>query len=220
VLLLDCDPQNNASNGLGVSINGANLYGVLVGRISIEKAIKSTPIAGLKCIIAHPNLTGIEIEFISLPGRESYLSKYLLPLKSKFDFIFLDTPPSLSIITINALTAADTVLIPVQCEYYALEGLTRLLKTIKFIKQRFNYALKIEGFLMTMFDKRNMLSHQIESEVRKYFKNYPFRTIIHRNVRLSEAPSHGLPIFSYDKKSKGAKQYYQLAQEFLERTGG
>ena len=217
VLLVDCDAQTNASSGLGLSINGVNLYEVLVGRIPITQAIKPTCVTGLRCITGHPDLTGIEVELALFSKREHQLKHHLAALRSVYDFIFLDCPPSLGIITINALTAADTVLIPVQCEYYALEGLTQLLKTIKLIKQRVNSSLRIEGFLLTMFDKRNILSQQIETEVRKHFKEYTFKTVISRNVRLGEAPSHGLPVFFYDRKCRGAEQYFQLAQEFLAR---
>ncbi|MDL1955742.1 MAG: AAA family ATPase [Candidatus Desulfofervidus auxilii] len=219
VLIVDCDPQGNATSGLGLTENGLNLYEILIGKISIKNAIKTTCFKQLHCITAHPDLAGIEIELANVSKRESYLNRYISLLKSDYDFIFLDCPPSLGILTLNALTAADTVLIPVQCEYYALEGLTRLLRTIKMVKQRFNPSLKIEGFLLTMFDRRNLLSYQIEKEVKKHFKNYTFDTIITRNVRLSEAPSHGLPIFLYDAKCNGAKQYRQLAEEFLKRQG-
>jgi len=217
VLLIDCDPQGNTSSGLGVSNNSGTLYDVLVGNLTMEEVIKETPLKTLKCIPSNSNLTAVEVEFASLPQRERYFFKYFSGLRNGYDFIFLDCPPSLGLITINALSAADTVLIPIQCEYYALEGLAQLLKTIKLVKQRSNPSLKIEGFLLTMFDKRNNLSFQIETEVRKHFKDYTFTTIIPRNVRLSEAPSHGLPIFLYDAKCKGAEHYYQLAQEFLDR---
>ncbi|MCD6320281.1 MAG: ParA family protein [Candidatus Desulfofervidaceae bacterium] len=217
VLLIDCDPQGNTSSGLGIPNNAGTLYDVLVEKMAVEEVIKDTPLKTLKCIPSNPNLTAVEVEFISLPQREYYFLKYLSPLRGNYDFIFLDCPPSLSLITINALSAANSVLIPIQCEYYALEGLAQLLKTIKLVKQRSNPGLKIEGFLLTMFDRRNSLSFQIEAEVRKHFKDYTFKTVIPRNVRLSEAPSHGLPIFLYDDKCKGAEQYFQLAQELLDR---
>ncbi len=219
ILLVDCDPQGNASSGLGISGN-PTFYDVLTQDILPKEAIKTTVVKGLFCLPSAPDFAGIEVEFLSLPRREYKLHECLSDLRSDYDFIFLDCPPSLGLITISALTAADTVLIPIQCEYYALEGLAQLLKTIKLVKQRTNPRLKIEGFVLTMFDKRNSLSFQIEKEVRKHFKDYTFETVIPRNVRLSEAPSHGLPIFLYDAKCKGAQHYQALAIEFLKRNRG
>jgi len=217
ILVVDCDPQGNATSGLGMSLDHLNLYEVMANKTPIKEAIKKTSLEQLYCITAHPDLAGVEIELADIPDRQNYLKIHILTVRPYYDFVFLDCPPSLGLLTLNALNAADTVLIPVQCEYYALEGLARLLKTIKMVKQYFNPFLKIEGFLLTMFDQRNLLSHQIEKEVRKHFKDYTFHTVINRNVRLSEAPSYGLPIFLYDAKCKGAQQYRQLAEEILRK---
>lgn len=218
-LLIDCDPQGNATTGLGVEKaelrNG--LYEFILGSAQVRDVLTETSLSGLFLIGANSNLIGAEVEMVSVDKREYRLQQQLLSLKEEFDYIFLDCPPSLGFLTINALTAADSVLVPLQCEYYALEGLSQLLKTIMTIKRGLNPSLKIAGILLTMFDTRNNLSLQVEEEVRGHFKGAVFDTIIPRNVRLSEAPSHGMPILLYDDKSKGAQSYIELANELIAR---
>lgn len=218
-LLIDCDPQGNATTGLGVEKaelrNG--LYEFILGSAQAKEVLTETSLSGLFLIGANANLIGAEVEMVSVDKREYRLRQQLLSLKEEFDYIFLDCPPSLGFLTINALTAADSVLVPLQCEYYALEGLSQLLKTIMTIKRGLNPSLKIAGILLTMFDTRNNLSLQVEDEVRGHFKGAVFDTIIPRNVRLSEAPSHGMPILLYDDKSKGAQSYIELANELIAR---
>jgi chromosome partitioning protein len=221
-LLVDCDPQGNATTGLGVDKSGLNsgLYEFILGPAPEEKVIIETNVAGLYLIGANMNLIGAEVEMVSVDEREYRLRRRLLPLRERYDYIFLDCPPSLGFLTLNALTAADSVLIPLQCEYYALEGLSQLLKTIRAVKNGLNPSLKMAGILLTMHDSRNNLSLQVEEELREHFKAAVFETIIPRNVRLSEAPSHGKPILLYDAKSKGAQSYLDLAEELIRRSGG
>ncbi len=219
ILLVDCDPQGNATGGLGVDKQslGKTLYDLLINETPWEAAVRPSGIAGLSILPANIELIGAEIELVPVVSRETLLAKALAPLRSRFDYIFLDCPPSLGLLTVNALTAADAVLIPLQCEYYALEGLSQLVQTIRLIKQSLNPKLVVDGIILTMFDVRNNLSHQVVSEVRKHFQKKVFNTIIPRNVRLSESPSHGKPVLLYDKYSKGTQSYLALAQEFLAR---
>jgi len=222
-LLIDCDPQGNASSGVGVSgaSLGKHLYHALIGRSSLAENVVATGIRNLSIVPAEPSLTGAEIELIDVPQRERLLAKALSSLNhAAYLYVLLDCPPSLGILTLNALTASDSVLIPLQCEYYALEGLTRLLHTVRLVRERLNPLLKLEGILLTMFDGRNNLSHQVEREVRAHFADKVFRTVIPRNVRLGEAPSHGKPVLIYDVTCAGAKAYLDLAQELVERSGG
>jgi chromosome partitioning protein len=216
-LLVDCDPQANATTGLGLekSTMEQSLYHGLIGEISAPSLIVDTEIKQLKMIPSRTELIGFDIEMMSAPNREMIMKHFLDQIRQDFDFIILDCPPSLSLLTLNAITAADKILIPLQSEFYALEGLGQLLQTIKGIKRRLNADLKIAGILLTMFDKRNNLSHQVAEEAEKYFKNLIFSTKIPRNVRLSEAPGFGKPIFLYDEKSVGARHYLDLAQEII-----
>lgn len=220
-LLVDCDPQGNATAGLGVDSAGLKngLYELIMGSASEEKVIIQSSLPGLDIIGSTINLIGAEVEMAAIEEREYQIKNKILHLKEKYDYIFLDCPPSLGFLTLNALTAADSVLVPLQCEYYALEGLSRLLSTIKAVKRGLNRELRIAGILLTMYDSRNNLSSQVEDEVRKHFKGIVFKTIIPRNVRLSEAPSHGKPILLYDIKSRGAQSYLTLARELIERGG-
>jgi len=218
-LLIDCDPQGNATTGLGVEKSDLKngLYEFILGSAQAEEVIKKTQLSGLSLIGATLDLIGAEVELVSLDRREYRLREKILPLKEQYDYIVLDCPPSLGFMTVNALTAADSVLVPLQCEYYALEGLSQLLRTVMTIKRRLNPSLKIAGILLTMFDARNNLSLQVEDEVRGHFRTAVFKSIIPRNVRLSEAPSHGMPILLYDIKSKGAQSYLELAKELIGR---
>lgn len=219
VLLVDCDPQGNATSGLGLDKQtlGKSLYDLLINGARWDEVVRPTTVPRLSILPANIELIGAEIELVPVVSRETVLSKVLAPLRSDFQYIFLDCPPSLGLLTVNALTAADAVLIPLQCEYYALEGLSQLVQTIRLVKQSLNPGLVVAGLVLTMFDGRNNLSHQVASEVRKHFQQKVFNTIIPRNVRLSEAPSHGQPILLYDKYSKGTQSYLALAQEFLAR---
>lgn len=216
-LLLDIDPQANATSGVGCDSKHSEktTYEVLIGTVEASNAILQTTMPFLSIIPSHINLVGAEIEIVNEHNRERKLHNALEQVRKKFDYIVIDCPPSLSLITLNALTAADSVLIPVQCEYYALEGLGQLLNTINMVKKTFNPNLDIEGVLMTMFDSRLRLSNQIVDEVKKYFGEKVFSTIVSRNVRLSEAPSFGKPILLYDALSSGTKHYMELAQEIL-----
>jgi len=197
----------------------SGLYDFMLGSCPKETVIKNTVTSGLSLIGATRDLIGAEVEIQGKEEREFLLKKMILPLKNEFDYIFLDCPPSLGFLTINAITSSDYVLIPLQCEYYALEGMTQLLNTLKAVKKRLNPPLKIIGILLTMYDSRNNLSSQVEGEVREHFGRTVFNTIIPRNVRLSEAPSHGKPVISYDSKSSGAQSYISLAAEVLTRGG-
>ena len=218
-LLVDCDPQGNATTGLGLDKSEIEhgLYDFLLGPASEEEAIQKTMLSGLSLIGATMDLIGAEVEMVNIEEREFRLKKKLMTLRERYDFILLDCPPALGFLTLNALTASDSVLIPLQCEYYALEGLSHLLKTVQAVKKRLNPSLKLIGILLTMYDSRNNLSLQVEEEVRKHFKETVCRTIIPRNVRLSEAPSHGKPILLYDINSKGAQGYLSLAEELIKK---
>ncbi len=218
-LVVDCDPQGNATTGCGLDpkslTNG--LYDLLLGGVPAEDVLQATVLPGLSIIGADPNLIGAELEIASASDREYLLRKALLPVCSQFDFVFMDCPPSLGFLTLNALTAADALLVPLQCEYYALEGLTRLMETVRAVKRGLNPGLHLTGILLTMYDSRNNLSLQVEEEVRDHFKDLVYRAMIPRNVRLSESPSHGMPVLLYDIRSKGAQSYLALAREFLSR---
>jgi len=218
-LLVDCDPQGNATTGLGVEksdlING--LYDVIFGSGPFDGVILNTKFPGLDLIGANSDLIGAEVEMVSAHEREFRLKKGLMSLRDRYDYIFLDCPPSLGFLTVNALTAADSVLVPLQCEYFALEGLSQILDTVRAVKNGLNPPLSLAGILLTMYDSRNNLSLQVEEEVREHFHETVFKTIIPRNVRLSEAPSHGEPILMYDIKSKGAQCYLALAKELMGR---
>jgi len=220
VLLVDLDPQGNATSGCGILKNKLkqSIYDVLINEVSMEKVILKTDLPGLFVAPAAIALAGAEIELVGINKREEIFAKALEPIKDNYDFIFIDCPPSLGLLTLNALTAATDVIIPVQCEYYALEGLTLLMDTIQRVKARLNPRLNILGALLTMFDARTNLSIQVVDEVKKYFKNKVFATIVPRNVRLSEAPSHGKPIVLYDSRSRGAEVYRDLAEEVLQRV--
>lgn len=219
VLLVDADPQANTSSGLGVDIQQLEntVYECLVSDIDPKTAILPTSIENLSMIPSHIDLVGAEIEMLNIEQRENILKRVLTPLKDEYDYILIDCSPSLGLITINALTASDSIIIPVQCEFFALEGIAKLLNTIKIIKSNLNPALRIEGFLLTMFDGRLRLSSQVHDEVRRHFGDLVFNTVISRNVRLSEAPSHGMSVLEYDRNSKGAKNYMNLAKELIRR---
>jgi chromosome partitioning protein len=221
VLLVDIDPQSNATSGLGFSTNTmeGSVYELLIGARNPKECITQTEVNNLYVVKSNINLVGIEIEIVSMPEREFVLKKRLDEIKEHFDFIFIDCPPSLSLITINALVASDSVLIPVQSEYYALEGLTLLLNTVKMIKSRLNPSIEIEGYLLTMFDARLRLSNQVASELEKYFQDKLYHVRIMRNVKISESPSYGKPVVVYDPLSMGARNYTELANEFLKRNG-
>ena len=216
-LLVDCDPQGNATTGVGIDKTSISktLYNGMIGETGVNSLIMDSDIESLKLIPSRVELIGFEVEMMSNPGREIALKKLLGQLNDSFDYIIIDCPPSLSLLTVNALTAADSMLIPLQCEFYALEGLGQLLQTVKLIKRGLNPDLKIAGILLTMFDKRTNLSHQVAEDAEKYFKNLVFKTIIPRNVRLGEAPSFGKPILLYDATSTGAKSYFDLAKEIM-----
>lgn len=216
VLLIDADPQGNASSGLGVEKEVEySTYEVLVNDTDIRDTIQDTRIKKLKVCPANMNLAGAEVELVSMMSREQRLKEKLDKIKKEFDYIFIDCPPSLGLITLNSFTASDSVLIPVQCEYFALEGLGQLLNTVNLVKKHLNKDIVIEGALLTMYDMRTNLSNQVVKEVKKYFDNKVYKTVIPRNVRLSEAPSYGMAITEYDPKSKGAKSYIKFAKEFL-----
>ncbi|HAP32838.1 MAG TPA: sporulation initiation inhibitor Soj, partial [Firmicutes bacterium] len=219
VLLLDIDPQGNATSGVGLDKQRIKycIYDALINEIAVGKVIYATRQENLHIIPSTIKLAGAEIELVSTLSREHRLKRLLEPVRDKYDYVIIDCPPSLSLLTVNALTAADAVLIPIQCEYYALEGLGQLVKTIDLIKKYLNRQLRIAGVLLTMYDVRTNLSVQVAAEVKKYFGERVFNAVIPRNVRLSEAPSHGEPILEYDPASKGAEVYKQLAEEVLVR---
>lgn len=220
VLLIDADPQANTSSGLGVEIRELDntIYECLVNGVDPHTAIIQTKTKNLSLIPSHIDLVGAEIEMLNMEQREQLLKKLLQQVRDEYDYILIDCSPSLGLITVNALTASDSVIIPVQCEFFALEGIAKLLNTIKIIKSKLNPSLKIEGFLLTMFDNRLRLSNQVYEEVKRHFGDLVFNTVISRNVRLSEAPSHGLSILDYDPHSKGAQNYVSLAKEVIKRS--
>lgn len=219
VLLVDADPQANASSGLGIEIRELEntIYECLVNQNDPHSAIVETSVPNLFLIPSHIDLVGAEIEMLNLENRETLLKRMLAQVRNEYDYILIDCSPSLGLITVNALTAADSVIIPVQCEFFALEGIAKLLNTIKIIKSQLNPALKIEGFLLTMYDNRLRLSNQVYEEVKRHFGDLVFNAVISRNVRLSEAPSHGMSVLEYDPASKGAKNYTALAKELIKR---
>lgn len=220
VLVVDADPQANASSGLGVDISEVecSLYECLIDHADVRDAIYTTDIDGLDIIPSHIDLVGAEIELLNVDGREKMIKSCLEPLKDEYDYILIDCSPSLGLITVNALTAADSVVIPVQCEYFALEGISKLLNTIKIVKSKLNPKLEIEGFLLTMYDSRLRLANQIYDEVKRHFQELVFKSVIQRNVKLSESPSHGLPVILYDAESTGAKNHLALAREIINKN--
>ena len=215
-LMIDADPQGNATSGLGIEKDvELSTYDILINDTEIEEVIQDTTIRNFKVCPSTINLAGAEVELVSTEEREFKLKKKVDKIKDKYDYIIIDCPPSLGLITLNSLTAADSVLIPIQCEYYALEGLGQLINTINIVKQGMNKRLEIEGAVLTMYDARTNLSNQVVTEVNKYFENKVYKTVIPRNVKLSEAPSYGMPITVYDPRSKGARCYEKLAREIL-----
>ena len=219
VLVIDADPQANASSGLGVNLQEVecSIYECIIDHADVRDAIYTTDINGLDIIPSHINLVGAEIEMLTVPNREKVLKDILEPIRQDYDYILIDCSPSLGLITVNGLTAADSVIIPVQCEYFALEGIGKLLNTIKIIKSKLNPQLEIEGFLLTMYDNRLKLANQIYDEVKRHFQELVFKTVIQRNVKLSESPSHGLPVILYDADAAGTKNHLSLAKEIVSR---
>jgi chromosome partitioning protein len=220
VLVVDADAQANATTGLGGApgSTGLTIYDVLVREASVLDAIRATEVEGLHLVPSTVDLAGAEIELVARERREYLLREALDPVRGRYDFVLVDTPPSLGLLTVNALVAADGVVVPIQCEYYALEGLSQLMRTVRLVQERLNPRLAVEGVLLTMFDGRTNLSIQVADEVKRFFRGQVFRAVIPRNVRLSEAPSHGRPISRYDPRSRGAELYRELAQEVLERA--
>lgn len=220
VLVVDADPQANASSGLGIDIKKVDktIYECLIGSASAKDSIVKTEIERLDVLPSHINLVGAELEMLNVDNREKLLSAVLHPLKNDFDFILIDCSPSLGLITVNALTAADSIIIPVQCEYFALEGISKLLNTIRIIKSKLNPNLEIEGFLLTMYDARLRLANQIYEEVQSHFKDLVFKTVIQRNVKLSESQSFAQPVLLYDAASRGSINHMQLAQELIDKN--
>jgi len=221
VLIIDADPQANATSGVGFDVKNVktSIYECIVDELDPRKIILNTEIPGLDLIPSHIDLVGAEIEMLNLPNREKVLRHVIEKIRDDYDFIFIDCSPSLGLITVNSLTAADAVIIPVQCEYFALEGLGKLLNTIKIIQTKLHPDLEIEGFLLTMFDSRLNLSNQVMEEVKKHFQEMVFESVIQRNIKLSEAPSYGQPAILYDATSKGAASYMNLARELLQNNG-
>ncbi len=217
VLLIDIDPQGNATTGVGVEKGRVDkcIYDVLINKDSLQSVIVKSGVDGLDLVPATMELAGAEIELVASEEREGVLRKALAGIKSRYDFVIINCPPSLGLLTLNALAAADSVIIPIQCEYYALEGLGQLMNTFKLVRKNLNEKLELEGVLLTMFDGRTNLSIQVVDEVKKFFKNKVYRTIIPRNVRLSEAPSYGKPVMVYDRRSRGAEVYHELAREVM-----
>lgn len=217
VLLVDADPQGNTTSGLGVNKKELekSLYDALIEGEALESVIVGTCVAGLDLVPANIDLAGAEIELVAQMARETKLRRALAGVVDRYDYVLIDCPPSLGVLTINALVAAETVLIPIQCEYYALEGLSQLLETINLVRAHLNPGLRLEGVVLTMFDGRTNLAIQVADEVKKHFRDKVFRSVVPRNVRLSEAPSHGLPIFLYDPRSKGSEAYEELAHEVM-----
>ena len=220
VLIVDADPQANASSGLGVDIKEVecSLYECIINKADVRDAIYTTDIDCLDIIPSHIDLVGAEIEMLNMESREKILRELLKPIRDEYDYILIDCSPSLGLITVNALSAADSVIIPVQCEYFALEGISKLLNTIKIIKNKLNPTLEIEGFLLTMYDSRLRLANQIYDEVKRHFQELVFKTVIQRNVKLSESPSHGLPVLLYDADSTGSKNHMALAKEIISKN--
>ncbi len=222
VLTIDIDPQGNTTSGLGIDKLAVkeSIYDVIINDVPLSETVLSTKIKTLGLAPSTIHLAGAEVELVSVISREMRLKSAIAIIKNDYDFILIDCPPSLGLLTVNALTAADTILVPIQCEYYALEGLSQLMNTVRIVQKHLNPALKVEGVVLTMFDARTNLSIQVVEEVKKYFGNQVYRTIIPRNVRLSEAPSFGLPIILYDEKSRGAESYMDLADEVIMTAEG
>lgn len=219
VLLIDTDPQGNATSGLGVSKDvELSVYDILIGDTEFDETLQETAIKNLKVCPSNISLAGAEVQLVSMMSREQRLKTKLDKIKDQYDYILIDCPPSLGLVTLNAFTASDSVLIPVQCEYFALEGLGQLLNTVNLVKKHLNKNLEIEGALLTMYDARTNLSNQVVKEVKKYFEDKVYKTVIPRNVRLSEAPSYGMPITVYDPRSKGAKAYEKFSKELLKNN--
>jgi len=217
-LLIDCDSQGNATSGIGIdkdTIGKKNLYHSLIGQVTLQDVIIGTQLPYLDIVPANQDLIGIEVEFIHLEDREKKLRNLLKNLDRAYDFVIIDCPPSLGFLTINALVASDSLIIPLQCEYFAMEGLGHLLNTVKLVRARLNPSLVLAGILLTMFDTRNLLAHRVSEDVRRHFGEKVYNTVIPRNVRLSESPSHGLPIILYDIRSRGAVSYMELARELM-----
>lgn len=220
VLLIDADPQANASSGLGVDIANVetSFYNCLIDRADVREAIYTTDIDGLDIIPSHIDLVGAEVGMLQMQNREKVMKEMLNPIRDEYDYILIDCSPSLGLITVNALTAADSVIIPVQCEYFALEGLSKLLNTIRIIKVKLNPQLEIEGFLLTMYNRQLRLANQVYDEVKRHFQELVFKTVIRRNVKLSEAPGHGMAAILYDADSTGARDYLALAEELIKKN--
>jgi chromosome partitioning protein len=222
VLIIDIDPQGNTTSGLGVDKKNIkrSIYDVLINDEKIKNALVDTAIENLKLCPSNIQLAGAEVELVSVISRETRMKVAISEIRDQFDFVLIDCPPSLGLLTVNSLTAADTILVPIQCEYYALEGLSQLMDTVRLVQKHLNPILDVEGVVLTMFDARTNLSIQVVEEVKKHFRNKVYRTVIPRNVRLSEAPSFGLPIILYDPKSKGSECYLELAEEVIEYSEG
>lgn len=220
VLVIDADPQANASSGLGVDLKSikSSIYECMIDQVPLEEAIIHTNIKNLDIVSSRIDLVGAELELLQMENRERVMERILTPIKNSYDYILIDCSPSLGLITVNTLTAADSIIIPVQAEYFALEGISKLLNTIKIIKSKLNPQLEIEGFLLTMYDSRLRLANQIYDELKQHFSDMVFKTVIQRNIRLSEAPSYGLPALLYDAESKGAINHLQLAQELIDKN--
>lgn len=219
ILLIDADSQGNSTSGLGIDrqlYDRANFYHAMIGQVPLESVIIRTALANLDLVPSNQDLIGLEVEFVNLEDRETRLRKALKSLEKHYDYVLIDCPPSLGFMTVNALVAADELIVPLQCEYYAMEGLGYLLNTVKLVKANLNPELALGGILLTMFDARNSLAHRVTEDVRKHLGSKVFKTIIPRNVRLSESPSHGLPVLLYDVKSRGAIAYMDLAEEILQ----
>ncbi len=218
VVIIDIDPQGNTTSGLGIDkkVIDKSIYEVIINDVNIENALMKTAVENLYICPSNIQLVGAEVELVSVISRETRMKVAIEEIRKKYDYVLIDCPPSLGLLTLNALTAADTILVPIQCEYYALEGLSQLMNTVKLVQRHLNPSLDVEGVVLTMFDARTNLSIQVVEDVKKYFRNKVYRTVIPRNVRLSEAPSFGLPIILYDPKSKGAECYLELAQEVID----
>lgn len=220
VLLVDADPQANATSGLGLDLRlvTTSIYECMISRVSIREALVSTCVKGLDLVCSRIDLVGAELELLNLENREHVMASLLKEVRDKYDYILIDCSPSLGLITVNSLTAADSIIIPVQAEYFALEGISKLLNTIKIVRSKLNPSLEIEGFLLTMYDSRLRLANQIYEELKKYFNDLVFTTVIQRNIRLSEAPSHGMPVLLYDADSRGSLNHLQLAEELIKKN--
>jgi chromosome partitioning protein len=218
ILIIDTDPQSNSSSGLGATVD-RGLYDVYTGGIGLKDVVRETGMESLYLVPSSEDLLAVEIELVGREGRERVLHKSLEEIRQQYKYILIDCPPSLGLLTLNAFVAAESVIVPMQCEYYALEGLSRLLKTLKLVRNSYNPTLDIEGILLTMYDYRNTLTRQVESELKRHFQDKVYSTVIPRNVTLAEAPSHGLPAILYDARSRGAQSYLSLAKEILDENG-